>query len=187
MTRWYYEDPKTFGILTKQDCEFQMQNFRYIHIWTHIYIYTHLFVPDLQFTPTSEDSNVAAGVATVATWWENCFGEYINDTVIFWRPKNIWNHLWRYCTHHAHKTSSHSFPHCQFQKKQQSKGCQASVSAVFPGAFGAWWEPVIPSVPSIRGIGLFWGCIIVHYHSSQKKDSEFQLQNYVYIYIYTLV
>ena len=41
-----------------------------------------VFVSDLQHALTSEDSSVAAGVATVATWWEDCFGEYINDTGI---------------------------------------------------------------------------------------------------------
>ena len=41
-----------------------------------------VFVSDLQHAPTSEDSSVAARVATVATWWEDCFGEYINDTGI---------------------------------------------------------------------------------------------------------
>ena len=43
-------------------------------------IYMCVFVSDLQHALTSEDSSVAAGVATVATWWEDCFGEYINDT-----------------------------------------------------------------------------------------------------------
>ena len=48
-----------------------------------MYIYIYMCVCCLLqicITPTSEDSSVAAGVATVATWWEDCFGEYINDT-----------------------------------------------------------------------------------------------------------
>ena len=158
----------------------------YIYKYMNIYIYIHVFVSDLQHTPTSEDSSVAAGVATVATWWEDCFGEYINDTGILWRPKNIRNHSWRYCTHHAHKTSLPSLPNCPFKKKQQSKGCQASVSAVFSGASGAWWEPVILSVPSIRGIGLFWGCIKLHHSILSlliKKTVNFKCR-IIYIYIY---
>ena len=136
--------------------------------------------------PTSEDSSVAAGVATVATWWEDCFGEYINNTRIFWRPKNIGNHSWHYCTHHAHKTSSHSFPHCPFQKNKKNSN-QKVVKPLCP-QFSL--EPLGPDESqSFQVFHPSEGLVCFGlYHSTlpllTKKDSEFQLQNYIYIYIH---
>ena len=157
----------------------------------NIYIYIHMFfVSDLQHTPTSEDSSVAAGVATVATWWEDCFGEYISDTGILWRPKNIRNHSWRYCTHHAHKTSLHSFPHCPFQKtaiKRLSSLCVRSFLWSRRGLMRASHSKCSIHQRDWFVLGLFrlytpeeWKLCIV---ASQNKTMNFKCRT-VDIYIY---
>ena len=170
-------------------------NFKCKTLDEHIYIYIHMFfVSDLQHTPTSEDSSVAAGVATVATWWEDCFGENISDTGILWRPKNIRNHSWRYCTHHAHKTSLPSFPHCPFQKtaiKRLSSLCVRSFLWSRRGLMRASHSKCSIHQRDWFVLGLFrlytpeeWKLCIV---ASQNKTVNFKcktLDEHIYIYIH---